>query len=139
MSSLDVELSCDRLLSASTPTDCLTSLEQLQSQCKYNRPKSTSTSTTSTGGGDPKKQRPSQQEQNDKDALQQAERDEKERQSAAIDTLLNNTLVLNALCSLIASCTLPSQHGGSNGMEVVGGDIAACELLLVILPPTSTS
>ena len=132
-----MELLLDRLLSASTPTDCLDSLDQLQKQCRYRKPNAKDLPTNAT---DPKKQRPSQQSENEAAALKEAEAAETERQAVAIDTVLGGRAVLHALCSLISSCTLPSQqHGssGSSGMEVEGGDMAACELLLVVLPSQS--
>ena len=117
--SVDVELLLDRLLSASTPSDCISSLEQLQKQCCRQQSKSGLQQLQ----GDPKEKRPSQ--------LQGAE---EERQRLAIDTLLASSAALNALCSLVAQSTLPSQHDNSSKMEVEGGDVAACELLLEVLP-----
>ncbi|KAL9181116.1 hypothetical protein ACHAXT_009921 [Thalassiosira profunda] len=125
--SVDAEILLDRLLSASTPTDCLDSLERLQSLCKRQRPKQDG------GGGDPKSKRPSQQAELEA-ALKEAAAAEEERQRQAVDALLGNKSVLRALCSLVASSTLPSQHSDGNGMEVEGGDVAACELLLEALP-----
>ena len=115
--SVDVELLLDRLLSASTPSDCISSLEQLQKQCRLQQ------SNSGQSQGDPKEKRPSQ--------FQAAE---EERQRLAIDTILASSAALNALCSLVAQSTLPSQHDSSSKMEVEGGDVAACELLLEVLP-----
>ncbi|KAL7472092.1 hypothetical protein ACHAXS_012418 [Conticribra weissflogii] len=117
-SPLDLDLLLDRLLSASTPSDCIDSLEQLQKRCR--------------------RLKPSNDENLD-------ETTEEERQSAAIDAILGNLQVLHSLCSLIAQSVLPSQHqdGGdgssatSSGIEVEGGDVAACELLLEMLPSSS--
>lgn len=117
-SQLDLELLLDRLLSASTPSDCIDSLEQLQTQCRG---------------------RKSSKDDNFDD------KSEEERQSQVIDAILGNVQVLHALCSLIAQSVLPSQHqdGGdgssatSPGIEVEGGDVAACELMLEILPSAS--
>eukprot|EP00984_Skeletonema_dohrnii_P028311 scaffold18245_cov132-Skeletonema_dohrnii-CCMP3373.AAC.7 len=122
--SVDVELLLDRLLSASTPSDCISSLEQLQKQCRLQQ------SNSGQSQGDPKEKRPSQ--------FQAAE---EERQRLAIDTILASSAALNALCSLVAQSTLPSQHDSSSKMEVEGGDVAACELLLEVLPspPISNS
>ena len=115
--SVDVELLLDRLLSASTPSDCISSLEQLQKQCRLQH------SNSGQSQGDPKEKRPSQ--------FQAAE---EERQRLAIDTILASPAALSALCSLVAQSTLPSQHDSSSKMEVEGGDVAACELLLEVLP-----
>eukprot|EP00804_Cyclotella_cryptica_P007810 CCRYP_001400-RA/>CCRYP_001400-RA protein AED:0.01 eAED:0.01 QI:249/1/1/1/1/1/3/1581/2188 len=116
---IDVELLIDRLLSASTPSDCLESLEQLQNQCRL-------------------KSFPSSGVELSNDEF----RAEEERRSSAVDTIIGNKLVLGALCSLIAQSSLPSIHPGdsssddnrSSGMEVEGGETAACELLLQLLP-----
>ena len=126
-SSIDVELLLDRLLSASTPSDCVTSLEQLRSQCRRRKQQLRR---------DPKNDRPSRQQSDDNDAAAAvvAEKEEEERQYLAIDTILANYTALNAICSLVAQSTLPS----SNKMEVEGGDVAACELLLELLPSSST-
>ncbi|KAL7520438.1 hypothetical protein ACHAWX_005165 [Stephanocyclus meneghinianus] len=115
---IDVELLIDRLLSASTPSDCLDSLDQLQIQCRFK-------SFPSSGA-----------------ELSNDELAEEERRSSAVDTIIGNKLVLRALCSLIAQSSLPSIHpedGNSDGkrsygMEVEGGETAACELLLRLLP-----
>lgn len=108
-SSIDVELLLDRFLSSSTPTDCLDSLEQLTALCRFRRPK--------------------QQQQ-----LFSEGEEEERRQYASIDALLRNPLILNSLCSLVATSTTQPSH---SGLEVEGGDVAACELLLVLLssPP----
>eukprot|EP00986_Skeletonema_menzelii_P011084 scaffold5611_cov140-Skeletonema_menzelii.AAC.5 len=120
MSSVDVEILLDRLLSASTPSDCISSLEQLQKQCRRHK---SNAGLSQQSHGDPKDKRPSQ--------FQAAE---EERQRLAVDTILASSAALNALCSLIAQSTLPSQHDSTAKMEVEGGDVAACELLLEVLP-----
>ena len=140
--SLDVELLLDRLLSASNPSDCLDSLEQLQRQCTRRRRKANQSQQQ-------------QQQQQQQSQEEQEEAAEDERQSQAIDTLLGNPSALRALCSLIAQSILPSQQqqqqyqdggggvgdGSLSGMEVEGGDVAACELLLAVVPssPPSTA
>ena len=117
-SSVEVELLLDRLLSASTPSDCISSLEELQKQCRRQ--------SSGQQKGDPKDNRPSQ-----------FEAKEEERLRLAVDTILQSSAALDSICSLIAQTKLPSQHDSSSKMEVEGGDVAACELLLAVLPSSS--
>ena len=143
MSCIYAELLLNRLLSASTPTDCLDSLDQLQSQCRHNN--NNSHTISKNKNDDPKKQRPSHQQVGTARDEAEAKKVEDERKSIAVDTLLRNASALNALCNLVASSTLPcggTTSGGNsnnNGMEVEGGDVAACELLLVVLPIATAS
>ena len=143
-SSVDVEVLLDRFLSASTATDCLDSLEQLHVQCRRRRPPATSLSSQrgggggSGGGGDPKAKRPSQQAEQLLEERRREENEEEDRQAMAVDTLLRNASALRALCGLVSSSTLPRANNSPprvGGMEVEGGDVAACELLAAVLPP----
>ena len=142
-SSVDVEVLLDRFLSASTATDCLDSLEQLQVQCRRRRPPATSSSSQrggGDGGGDPKAKRPSQQAYQLSEEQRRSQDEEEERQATAVDTLLRNASALRALCGLVSSSTLPRANNAPprvGGMEVEGGDVAACELLSAVLSPPS--
>lgn len=140
-SSVDVELLLDRFLSASTATDCLESLENLQGKFRLQRFPLTKAVIS---GVDPKSKRPSHEVENLEEERRHAEVEEEERQSIAIDTLLSNASALRALCGLVASSKLPpSRSDTSNnnnsssytngGMEVEGGDVVACELLSMLL------
>ncbi|KAL3822778.1 hypothetical protein ACHAXA_005943 [Cyclostephanos tholiformis] len=144
-----VELLLDRFLSASTATDCLDSLDRLQVECRRRRTTaSSSPSSQRGGGGDPKAKRPSQRDDQASEERWRAEEEEKEeevRHATAVDTLLRNTSALHALCGLVSSSTLPPPPSRNvargnapsyvGRMEVEGGDVAACELLSVVLQP----
>lgn len=136
-SSLDVELLLDRLLSASTPSDCIDSLEKLQRSCQRRRRKPRPSSTLSGADGDGELL----------SAFEREELAESERVDVAVDTIVGNTKALAALCSLVALSVLPSPrdddapsiNDATSGVEVEGGDIAACELLFELLPTPSSS
>ena len=123
-----VDLLLDRLLSASTSSDCADSLDKLLKQCRRRRIVIQNDRST----------RPSQQlspeELRQKQTVE--EQEEEQRQSAAADTVLQNIEALSAICNLIANSTLPSQHD-SNAIDVDGGDILAIELMLEILPASN--
>lgn len=123
-----VDLLLDRLLSASTSSDCADSLDKLLKQCKRRRIDIQNDRST----------RPSQQlspeELRQKQTVEGQE--EEQRQSAAVDTVLQNIEALSAICNLIANSTLPSQHD-SSAIDVDGGDILAIELMLEIMPASN--